>query len=169
VRLIPHLVFSLSFLVVYILQTTFFSRITLISGTPDLILLLLAAWSLQGRVKYCWLWIIISGIIVSVVSAMPFYAPLIAYLGVFGLSKLIQRRVWRIPILAMFIVSFLGSLFQGLVYVLLLKINGAPIAWGQSLDTVILPMVLMNLIFILPMFAIVSDLVGRIYPLEEEV
>ncbi|MEA3327646.1 MAG: hypothetical protein U9R53_10155 [Chloroflexota bacterium] len=167
--LIPHLVFALSLLMVYILQTAVFSRITLIAGSPDLILLFLAALSLNERVKYGWVLTIIAGFLISVVSAMPFLAPLIAYLGMFIISKLLQRRVWRIPILAMFIVSFLGSLFQGFIYMIFLKINSAPVALGQSLDTVILPSVLMNLIFTLPMYAIVSDLAGRIYPLEDDV
>ena len=34
--LIPHIVYAISLLVVFILQTTVFSRITLIAGSPDL-------------------------------------------------------------------------------------------------------------------------------------
>ena len=166
--MVPHLVFSISMLVVYILQTAIFSQISLISGTPDLILLFLAAWSLQEKARYAWIWIIVSGFLVSIISAMPFYAPLIAYLCVFGISKLLQRQVWRIPLLAMFIVSFLGSLFQGLIYVIILKISGSIITWGQSLDAVILPSILLNLIFTIPIYAIVSDISGRVFQVEEE-
>jgi cell shape-determining protein MreD len=99
---------------------------------------------------------------------MPYYAPLLGYLGVVGISKMLQRRVWRAPILAMFIITFLGTFFKHAVYVIALQINGAPIAWGESLDRVILPSVLLNLVFALPIYAIVNDLVGRIYPLEVE-
>jgi len=167
--LVPHLVFSITMLVVYILQTAIFSQISLIAGTPDLILLFLAAWSLQEKAKYAWIWIVVTGFLVSIISAMPFYAPLIAYLGVFGISKLLQRQVWRIPLLTMFIVSFLGSLFQGLIYVIILKISGSMITWGQSLDAVILPSILLNLIFTIPIYAIVSDISGRVFPAEENV
>lgn len=167
--MIPHLAFSLSLLVTYILQTAVFSRISLISGTPDLILIFLAAWSLHEDAKYVWIWTIFTGFLVSVVSAMPFYAPMIAYVGVFGISKLLQRQVWRIPLLAMLIITFIGSIFQGLIYVLILQISGATIAWGQSLDTVILPSILLNLIFTIPIYAIVNDLAGRIFPIEDEV
>lgn len=163
-----HLVCALSLVVFYILQTTVFSRITLIAGTADLILLFLIAWSLQERVKNAWLWTAITGVLISLMSAMPFYSPLIGYLGAIGISKLVQRKVWRIPILAMFIVTFLGTIFQHAIYVIALQINGAPISWGQSLDTVMLPSVLLNLIFALPVFAVANDLVGRIYPLEVE-
>jgi len=166
--LISHLVCALSLVVFYILQTAIFSQISIVNGTADLVLLFLAAWSLQEKVKNSWLWTIIAGLLISIVSAMPFFAPLIGYLGVVGISKMLQRRVWRVPILAMFIVTLMGSFFQHAVYVVALQIYGAPISWGESLDMVILPSSLLNLIFALPIFAIVNDLVGRIYPLEVE-
>lgn len=166
--LISHLVCALSIVVFYILQTTIFSQTPLVNGTADLILLFLAAWSLQEQVKNSWLWTILAGLLISVVSAMPFFAPLIGYLGVVGISMLIQRRVWRVPILAMFIVALLGTIFQQAIYVVALQVIGAPISWGESLDRVILPSALLNIIFALPVFAVVHDLVGRIYPLEVE-
>jgi cell shape-determining protein MreD len=99
---------------------------------------------------------------------MPLFAPLWGYLGVVTISKLLQRKVWRAPILAMFIVTLLGTFFQHVVYVITLQISGAPISWAESLDRVILPSVLLNLIFALPIYAVVNDLVGRIYPMEVE-
>jgi len=166
--LVAHLVCILLLVVFYILQSAVFSRIVLISGTTDLILLFLVAWALQERVRNTWIWTIVAGFLISLVSAMPFYAPLIAYIGVVAISKLVQSRVWRIPILAMFIVTLLGTFFQHLVYILALQINGAPVAWLESFDLIILPSVLLNLIFSLPIYAVVNDLVGRIYPIEVE-
>jgi cell shape-determining protein MreD len=152
--------------VFYILQTAVFSQATLISGTADLILLFLAAWSMQEQVKNSWLWTIVAGVIISIGSAMPFFAPLFGYLGVVAISKLLQKRVWQTPILAMFIVTLLGTFFQLSLYLVALQINGAPLSWSESIDAVILPSALLNLIFALPIYAIV--LVGRIYPLEVE-
>lgn len=166
--MIAHIVCAITLVVFYILQTAVFSWTTLIAGTADLILLFFAVWSLQESVHNSWLWAAIAGVFVSIISAMPFYAPLIAYLGVVGISKLLQRRIWRTPIIAMFIVTILGTFFQQAVYVLTLQISGAPISWGQSFDAVILPSVLLNLIFALPIYAIATDLAGRISPLEVE-
>jgi rod shape-determining protein MreD len=155
--------------VFFILQTTIFSQARLLSGTADLILLFLAAWSLQESVKNVWVWTVIAGLLISLVSAMPFYAPLLGYLGVVGISKGLQRRVWRSPLLAMIIVVLLGTIFQQTLYAILLQVTGAPISWVQSLDSVILPSMILNLIFSLPMFAITNDLSGRISPQEVEV
>jgi rod shape-determining protein MreD len=154
--------------VFYILQTTVFSQTLLVNGTADLILLFLAAWSLREEVKNSWLWAAIAGLLISLVSAMPMYAPLVGYLGVVGISKLLQRRVWQAPILAMFIVTLLGSIFQQALYVIFLQISGAPISWGQSLDAVILPSILLNLMIAVPMYLLVNDAIGRIFPMEVE-
>ena len=164
--MLEHLLCALSLLILYLLQTAIFSQTPLVNGTADLILLFLVAWSLQERVKNCLLWTAIAGVLISIVSAMPFYAPLFGYLGVLGISKLLQRKVWRAPILAMFIITLLGTFFQQALYVLMLQINGNPITWGESLDVVILPSALLNLIFALPIYAIVNELVGRMNPLE---
>lgn len=166
--MISHLVCVLSLVVFFILQTTIFSQARLVSGTADMILLFLAAWSLQEHVKNSWLWAVISGILISLVSAMPYFAPLIGYIGVVGISKALQRRVWRTPLLAMLIVVLLGTFFQHSIYVLVLQITGAPISWLESLDRVILPSALFNLIFALPIYAIAKDLAGRISPQEVE-
>ena len=134
-----------------------------------MILLFLAAWSLQEQIKNSWLWTVVAGVIISILSSMPFFAPLIAYLGVVAISKGLQKRVWQNPLLAMLIVVLLGTFFQHGLYVIVLQISGAPISWGQSLDNVILPSALLNLIFALPIFAIANDLSRRVSPLEVEV
>lgn len=167
--MIYHLVSVLTLVVFIILQTTVFSQARLISGTADLILLFLAAWSLQEKIKNVWLLTVFAGVLISVVSAMPFYAPLFGYFGVVGISKLIQRRVWRTPLMAMVLVVLLGTFFQQALYVILLQVTGFPIPWVQSLDSVMLPSVLLNLIFALPIYAIVNELAGRIAPQEIEV
>lgn len=163
-----HLACGLALVVFFILQLTVFSQTSLLSGTADLILLFLVAWSLQEEIKNNWLWTVIAGLAVSLVSAMPFFTPLIGYVAVIGFSSLLQRRVWRVPILAMFIVTFIGTFLQQGISVLALQISGAPIPWGESLDNVILPSVLLNMIFALPIYAITSDLAGRVLPLEVE-
>jgi len=159
---------AIALVVFFILQTTIFSQTRLLSGTADLILLFLAAWSLQEHIKNSWLWTVVAGVLVSLVSAMPYFTPLVSYLGVIGISKGLQRRVWRTPLLAMFIVVLVGTFFQHTVYIIALQASGTPISWLESLDQVVLPSVLLNLIFSLPIFAITKDLAGRITPQEVE-
>lgn len=166
--MIAHIVTLITLVVFYILQTAIFSQMRMVAGTADLILLFFAAWSLNERNRNIWLWAGIAGFLISLVSAMPFYAPLVGYLGVVAISGLIRRRIWRSPVLAMFVITLLGTVFQQLVYVIALQVSGAPISWTASLDSVILPSMLLNLIFALPIYAVIDDLMGRVYAQETE-
>lgn len=151
------------------LQTIIVSTLPLLSGYADLILLVLVAWSLQERVRSAWIWSILAGLMVGYVSALPLFVPVAGYLLVTGMSRLFLRRVWQSPILAMFLVTFVGSLLtQGIAMVALI-FNGTPLPLLDSLNLVVLPGTLVNLLLALPIYAIITDLAQWIYPEEVEI
>jgi hypothetical protein len=152
--------------VLVILQTVVVSRLPLLLGSADLILLALTAWALQERVKNSWIWTIIGGILVSFISAVPFFAPLIGYLVVTGLARILQRRVWQTPVLAMFVATFLGTLITQGLSIIFLNVNGVPIDLQDALRLVIIPSLLLNLILAFPVRAIMVDLAEWVYPAE---
>jgi rod shape-determining protein MreD len=160
-------ILALPVLVVLIMfQTVVVSRLPLLLGTADLILLALTAWALQERVKNAWVWTILGGVLVSVISAVPFYTPLIGYAAVTAIARVLQRRVWQTPVLAMFIATFLGTLITQGLSIIALKINGVPIDLQESLRLVILPSLLLNLVLAFPIRAIMVDLAAWVYPVE---
>ena len=152
--------------VLVILQTVVVSRLPLLLGSADLVLLALTAWVLQERVKNSWIWTIIGGLLVSLISAVPFFAPLIGYLVVTGLARILQRRVWQTPVLAMFVATFLGTLITQGLSIVFLKVNGVPIDLQDALRLVTLPSLLLNLILAFPVRAIMVDLAEWVYPVE---
>jgi len=151
-----------------ILQTVIASSLPLLSGYADLILLILVAWALQERVRSAWIWTVIAGLMVGFVSALPTLVPVIGYVLVTAIARLVHRRVWQTPILAMFVVTFLGSLVsQGLVMAVLV-VQGTPLPLADSVNLVILPGTLLNLLLALPVYAVVNDLAQWVYPEEVE-
>lgn len=155
---IPILIFVL------MLQTVIVSSLPLLNGTADLVLLVLAAWSLQDRGRSAWLWTLLAGVMVGVISALPLMVPVIGYLLVTFIARMIRRRVWQTPILAMFVVTFTGSvLYQGLVMGVLI-FNGTPLPLLDSLNLVVLPGTLLNLLLALPIHAMVADLAQWVFP-----
>lgn len=153
-------------LVVVILQTTIAGRLPLLYGTADLMLLTLTAWALQERVTNAWLWTILGGLMVSFISAMPFITPLVGYLMVTGVARLLQKRVWQTPILAMFVATFIGTLITNGFTILVLQVAGRSIDWRQGLNLITLPSVLLNMLLVLPVHAIVVDLARWVYPVD---
>jgi rod shape-determining protein MreD len=155
--------------ILVVLQTGIINRIPLLNGTPDLILLVLVAWSLQEKVNNAWLWAVVGGVLVSFVSATPFFAPLVGYLLVTILGRLLQRRIWQSPILAMFVLTFVGTvLYQGILFTASV-VNGVPLGWRESLNLVILPSVLLNMALALPVHSIIVDLSRWLYPIQVDV
>jgi rod shape-determining protein MreD len=152
---------------VVILQTTIVARLQLLSGYADLMLVVLAAWALQEQVDTAWHWAILGGFMMAALSGMPFIATLLGYLAVVGLARLVTKRVWELPIVAMFFVTFLGTLiFQSISYLALL-LSGENIPVNDVFSLIILPSVLINLLIAIPINTVIRDLAFWMYPITE--
>jgi rod shape-determining protein MreD len=151
------------------LQSAIASRIPLMHGTIDLVLLALVAWALQNRVNTAWQWALIGGLLFSLASALPVGVMLVGYLGVVGLAELLKRRVWHVPVLAMFVTVFLGTLITHILSILALLLTGTPLPLWQTLNLITLPSLLLNTLLAVPMYALMGDLAGWLYPQEIEV
>jgi rod shape-determining protein MreD len=152
-----------------ILQTAILSRVPLLQGTTDLVLLALIAWSIQKRVQTAWQWGIIGGLLVGFVSAVPFPAYPTGYLAVVGLSLLLRKRIWQVPILAMFIATFLGTILVHLIAIVSLRLNGSVLPMFISTNQITLPSLLLNMLLAVPFFVLFGDLAGLLYPEELEI
>lgn len=152
---------------VVILQTTVISQIVLLSGYADLMLIVLAAWALQVESVSAWIWALLGTIFVSIVSEMPWPVVLIGYSSVVYFSQLLKFRIWQAPLLAMFGVIFIGSLLMNILALMILILFGRPLPVGDSISLIILPSMLLNLLFSIPVFIIVRDLSRWIKPAAE--
>ena len=152
---------------VVIVQSAVVSHMTLLAGYADLMLVVLAAWALKAEASFAWLWAILGGIMVSFVSAVPWPVTIFGYLFVVLLAQLLRRRVWQAPLLAMFSVTFLGTLVMNLFTLLVLNVLGTPLPIGDSLGLVVLPGMLLNLLFAIPVYVMVRDLAQWVSPAQE--
>lgn len=156
----PVLGFSL------LLQLTVFSRLPLLHGTADLMLLVLVSWALQENVKSHWFWTLLGGGMVTLASGLPFYMPIFGYLTVVGITRLLHRQVWQSPILAMFVATFISTLIYHGMSLASLEIAGRGLPLVESLTMVTLPSVLWNLMLAFPVYIVITDLANWIYPSE---
>jgi len=152
---------------VVIVQSAVISQMTLLAGYSDLMLVVLAAWALKADTSSTWIWTILGGIMVSFVSGLPWLVPMAGYILVVLLAQLFKQRVWQAPLLAMFSVIFLGTLLMDFLALLVLNLLGTPLPLGDSLGLVVLPQVLLNLLFSIPVYAIVRDLAQWVSPIKE--
>ena len=150
-----------------ILQTAIVSRVYLLSGIADLPLVMLAAWALQEEVETAWHWATAAGLLVGFVSALPMLAPILGYFVVVGLAQILQGRVWQAPLLAMFSVTFFGSVIASVLSFAVLSLSGINLPVGDVLGVLTLPSVLLNMLLAIPVYAVMRDLARWVYPSPE--
>jgi rod shape-determining protein MreD len=154
---------------VMMVQLAIFSQLPLLSGTTDLILLVLIAWSLHEKSKNAWFWAFVGGGLVSIISAIPYGAPLLIYISITAVVRMGSRRIREFPVLGMLIATIGATFAQHLIEVVVLFIAGTQLPFNQSLVLVTLPSILLNLFFALPVYALVTNLARWIYPIEVQI
>lgn len=154
-------------LLVVMLQSAIVSRVYLLSGIADLPLVMLAAWALQDEVKSAWHWALAAGLLVGFVSGIGLLVPVISYLIVVMIAQLLQSRVWQAPLLAMFLVTFLGTIILYLISFASLRLADIPLSVSDTLGLLTLPGVLLNLLLAIPVYAVMRDLSRWVYPSSE--
>jgi hypothetical protein len=150
-----------------ILQSSIVSQIKLISGYADLMLIVLAAWALQDRVTSAWHWAALACAFTGFVSSMPWPVLVVGYFVVVYMAQVLQRRVWQAPLLAMFSVTFAGTIVMHLISFVVLRLSGTPFVFGDVIGLITLPSLLLNMLFAIPVYTFIRDLARWVHPIEE--
>jgi hypothetical protein len=154
-------------LLTVILQSAVISRVYLLSGIADLPLVMLAAWALQEEVESAWHWAVATGLLVGFVSGISWIVPFLGYLAVVLLARIFQRRIWQAPLLAMFSITFVGTILVSLLSIVALRFSGVQLPIGDVLGLLTLPGVLLNMLIAIPVYAVMRDLARWVYPTPE--
>jgi hypothetical protein len=155
-------------LLAVILQSTAFSRMPMLYGVPDLVMLVFLAWFLDEHVKHGWEWVVMAGIMVSFVSALPFFLPFWGYLVIAVICNWLKNRIWQTPIMALLASTLIGTVLMQLASIFALQITGTLIPMQESLRLVVLPSILWNLILAIPVYSVIKELIYLVYPDEVE-
>ena len=153
------------------LQLAVFSRLPLLNGTADIVLLSLIVWALQENVKI-WevrFWTLFAAIFIGFISAVPFIAIAIPYVLIMLMVRWLQQRIWKASIWALLISVVFGTLFQQTVILFALRIiNNIPLQISESYIYIILPSMVLNLLFAVPIYLLIKDIAEWLYPVEVE-
>ena len=149
------------------LQSAIVSRVNLLSGIADLPLVMLAAWAMQEEVETAWHWAIAAGVLVGFVSGLSWVVPVLSYLFVIALAQVLQRRVWQAPLLAMFSITFLGTIGLSFFSLVVLRFSGIALPVVDVFGLITLPGILLNMLLAVPVFAVMRDLARWVYPAPE--
>ena len=159
-----YLAYGMSFVLAMMLQYGVFSRWMILSGGPDLVLLLIIALCLHQKHRRFWILILIMGGVVGFVSALPFFVPMVVYMAVYLASFGLKQRVWQTPLLAMFLLTFGATILVNFLSIAVLFIQRIPFNFSIALVNVVLPSVFLNMFLAIPVHAIMRELSVWLYP-----
>jgi uncharacterized membrane protein YdcZ (DUF606 family) len=153
-----------------IVQSAILSQVNLLLGRVDLVLLVVLSWAIQEKVRTAWQWALIAGVFASLATSLPFLTMPVIYLAVTGFAILIRSRLWRTPLLSMLVSTFVGTFVVYIIsYAAAALMNGFLLPVGQAINLALIPGLLLNMFFALPVYAIVRDLADWLVPDELEV
>mgnify|MGYP000980223075 FL=1 len=156
--MLVYLAYAMSFVLAMMLQYGVFSRWMILSGSPDLVLLLVIALCLHQKQRWFWILILIMGGVVGFVSALPFFLPMIVYMAVYLVSLSLKQRVWQTPLLAMFLLTFSATIVVNFLSIAVLFVQRIPFVFSEALVRVVLPSVFLNMFLAILVHAIVREL-----------
>jgi rod shape-determining protein MreD len=146
------------------LQATLLAQFHLFGGTVDLVLLLTLNWTLVGEWRGGPIWGLIGGLCLDLLSGGPFGASALGLVLVAYGASLSEGRFWRSHVLLPLATVLPATVVYHLVYLLSLTLTGHSVNWTLSLSTVTLPTVLLNTLFMLPMYHFVRWLHAVLHP-----
>lgn len=141
-------------MLVALIEATALPHLRVGSAQPDLMLLVVGAWSLRRGVEEGVVWAFIGGIFLDLLSAGPPTAHLFALLAASlvlgidpstGLARRQTQPVGDSP-LALILGVVLGTLVYHLVLLTMLQLAGYPVEWLDALTRVVLPHMVFNLV-----------------------
>jgi cell shape-determining protein MreD len=155
-------------LLAVILQSSLISNIPLLSGTADLLLVILIAWTINEPVKYGWVWAIIGAGLATLFSGLPFPVFFLSYGIAYLLAILFHKRIWQAPILILLSVTLVSTLLEHIISMFALQVTGSTIPFLTGFTQITLPSVLLNLLLALPTYALLHYLARVIYHKDQE-
>ncbi len=144
-----------------VLQATLIPQIRILGGQPDLVFLLVLAWSINGRLEQGAAWAFAGGITQDLLSAAPTGASVLGMLlVVFGIEQ-IKGQVFRIGFVIIVGLVIAGTVIQKVAFMIVAALSGFTIYPIENFTYIILPTIAYNLVFIWPIYWMIRRIQGR--------
>ena len=164
-----YIVVFVLMLVAILLQNSIVNQISMLYGSADLVLLVLITWILQSDEKRFWGVGLIAGFFIGLASALPIWLPIIEYLLIVGIITYLQRRVWQVPIWLLLTSTIIGTVITYGIELLYLTFVGVGINLSDAFNLLLLPSIVLNIIFSLPIYGVLGEISKMLYPEKVEV
>lgn len=153
------------FCVAALLQAAVLSHLRVYGGQPDLIVVIVLAWSVLDRGIEGMVWAFVGGIILDLLSGAPLGISALALIPIAYVVGLTEAQVYRNNIGLPILMSVLGAVAYHLIYLILLRFfGGIALSWSSAFMYVTLPSVVFDVILIVPALRLLDHVYARLHP-----
>jgi rod shape-determining protein MreD len=150
--------------VVALLQASLVTHLQLRGVLPSIALIVVVGWGILRGVDEGVLWAFVGGLCLDVFSDWPFGISTVALVVVASAVSLGGGTFIRTHALLPPATVFMASVLYYVVAMFLLQSTHHPVAWLDSLQSVVLPIALYNAALSLLMFPMLRRLAQKLYP-----
>jgi rod shape-determining protein MreD len=148
-----------------LLQAAVLSHMRVFGGQPDLIVVIVLAWSVLDRGLEGMVWAFFGGFILDLLSGAPLGISALALIPIAYVVGLTEAQVYRNNIGLPILMTVLGAAVYHILYLVLLRFfGGVALPWSSALIYVTLPSVMFDVILIVPALRLLDRLYARLHP-----
>jgi rod shape-determining protein MreD len=155
------------FFIFSVIQSVAVSRIEIIAGAGDIVLLAIIAWTIIDEEGNCIGWGIIAGFMISLLSSMPLPATFAVYIICALTAKIAARVFWQSPILSLFLSVLIATIIKFFLEMITLQYLGISVPFILSVTSILFPTIVINLFFAFPIYMVMGDISRWISPKDE--
>ena len=131
-------------------------------GQPSLVLLLVICWSLRSSLADGFLWALVGGIMLDLLSMLPLGASSAALVIVVFVVNGVAQQLFRLRIIFLLVVTALATIFITSFNFFALILLGNSYDIPSLVRLILIPTMIYNLIAVLPVYAFVRLLQRRL-------
>ena len=156
------------FLFLSVFQSVVVSRIRILSGTADIVILAIISWAIIDEESNHLVWAIIGGFFISILSALPISSTFLIYISAALIAKLIGRILWQSPLLALLASTGIATIIKFFIELFTIQLMDIPAPFGLSVGAILLPAFILNIFFAFPIYVLMADISNWISPKDEK-
>lgn len=145
-----------------VLQASITPQFSLLGGRPDLVFLVVLAWSLNAPLEQGVVWAFVGGILQDLMSAAPTGISVIGMVLIVFALDAFRQQVYRVGVVTIMWAVLAGTLFQQILLMVLLLLTGFQVSLVGNLGYVVLPTVFYNFVLMFPVYFVTRRVQKRV-------
>lgn len=153
------------FLIAALFQATVFPQFRVFDGQPDLLVVLVLAWSIIDQGQEGVAWAFVGGFVLDLFSGAPLGISSLALIPVAFFINIFEAQLYRESVILPIALIAGGAAIYHILYLILLRfLAGYQVFWSDALLFVALPSIIIDMILIVPILQVLGYVYDQSHP-----